>query len=124
MNLLNLGSARCEALKPLSLRTKSDENGPRLSAEIRSRQKLLHRRLVEFVAEAERDGRKRDVAIQVIAIDGDDGRMVQVAPPEQRSVVAREEDERDNGEAPESAGKSRRERGNPNAIRLAYVSMR
>lgn len=99
-----IGTLRCVETF-FSAEEKSDKNEPRLSAKIRSRQKLIHRRLIELVAEAERDGRKCDVAIQIIAIDGDDSRMIQVASPEQRSVVAREEDERDNGEAPKSAEK-------------------
>lgn len=79
----------------------------RLGINFHLHQIFIRRRLVELIAETQCDGRKCDVAIQIIAIDGDDCGVVQIAPPKERRVVAREEHERDDGEAPESSAEGR-----------------
>lgn len=66
-------------------------------------QKFLRCWFIEAVAEAERDGRESDVAIQVLSIDCDDCGVVQVATPEDCRVGNRENYKRDDCGAPESS---------------------
>jgi hypothetical protein len=68
-------------------------------------QKLFRRCLVELVTQTERDGRERDVAIQIFAVNRHHSRVVQVSRPENRSVDARKDDEHHYDAAPECAGK-------------------
>lgn len=71
-----------------------------------SHQEFFRCRFIELVAETKRDGRESDVAIQIISVDGDNCRIIQVASPEDCRVEAREEHERDDCEAPKSAENS------------------
>lgn len=104
MNLISLESARWVSLKPFSLQM-TTINDKIATSQPNSHQKFFHGRFVESVPVTQSDGRKRDVAIQIVAVDGNDCWIVQVTSPEERRVVARQDHERDHGETPKYAEK-------------------
>lgn len=106
-NDLIFGSARCEALKPFSLRkSMTIIVNSFLEATNNLHQKVFRRRLIEFVAKTERDGWESDVAIQVISVDSYNCGVRQVPTPEDCRIEARKRHESDDCETPKSSEKS------------------